>query len=104
MATPNAQKLVRTYRLLMISKSWCPDCVYAKGVFKELKAEPHVVELDKMDEGPELQKEFLELTGQNTVPNLFLDGVHLGTENDLKRIHESGELLQMLTKAKLIVE
>jgi glutaredoxin 3 len=103
MGSTAAQKLVRTYRLLMISKTWCPDCVYAKKVFQEVGAEPHVVELDKLEEGPELQKEFLELTGQNTVPNLFLDGAHLGTENDLKRIHESGELVEKLKAANLII-
>ncbi|CAN6674425.1 glutaredoxin-1 [Trichomonascus vanleenenianus] len=94
-----AKDLISGHSLLMVSKTWCPDCVYAKKVFADLKAEPHVVELDKLENGKELQAAFLELTKQNTVPNVFLNGEHIGTEDDIKRLSESGELEKKLLEA-----
>lgn len=97
-----AKQLINDYKLLCVSKTWCPDCVYAKKVMDELKAKPHYVELDLMDNGKELQAAFLELTKQNTVPNLFIAGEHIGTEHDIKRMHENGELEQKLKAAGLV--
>ena len=47
-------------------------------------------------EGPELQKALLDMTGQNTVPNIFVKGKHIGgCDNTLAAI-ASGELQKML--------
>lgn len=97
-----AQNLISGYKLLCVSKTWCPDCVYAKKVFDELRAQPHYVELDLLDNGKELQAAFLEITKQNTVPNTFIAGEHIGNEHDLKRMYENGELKQKLQAAGLI--
>ncbi|KAA8917338.1 hypothetical protein TRICI_000512 [Trichomonascus ciferrii] len=97
-----AKQLISNHDLLMVSKSWCPDCVYGKKVFADLNAEPHVVELDKLDNGKELQEAFLSITNQNTVPNVFIKGEHIGTENDIARLLENGQLKEKLQKANLI--
>lgn len=98
-----AEDLINKHDFLCVSKSWCPDCVYAKQVFAELNSSPHIVELDKMENGEALQKAFLEITGQNTVPNVFIKQEHIGTEDDIKRLHESGELYKLLESAELIM-
>lgn len=97
-----AKNLIANNRFLVVSKSWCPDCHYAKKVFADLKSNPVYVELDKMEHGDELQAAFLELTKQNTVPNVFIAQEHIGTEHDIKRMLESGELEKKLKAADLI--
>jgi glutaredoxin 3 len=37
-----------------------------------------VHDLDTMDGGADIQSALLELTGQKTVPNVFIHGKHLG--------------------------
>ncbi|ANB13310.1 dithiol glutaredoxin GRX2 [Sugiyamaella lignohabitans] len=98
-----ARDLIKNEKFLFVSKTWCPDCVYGKKVFSDLNTSPpHLVELDLLDNGKELQSAFLEITKQNTVPNVFIDGEHIGTEDDIARLLESGELKQKLETAGLI--
>ncbi|ODQ67878.1 thioredoxin-like protein [Nadsonia fulvescens var. elongata DSM 6958] len=110
MASPSyiqrAQKLIADNDFLMISKSWCPDCVYAHRVWKDVGVadKVHLVELDKLPgvEGPELQKAFLELTNQNTVPNIFFKRKHMGGEVQLEKMEKSGQLIKELKAAQLL--
>ncbi|KAG0480836.1 hypothetical protein HPP92_011694 [Vanilla planifolia] len=45
-----------------------------KALFKRIGVEPLVIELDQLGpQGPQLQKVLERLTGQFTVPNVFLD-------------------------------
>lgn len=97
-----AKSLIEKNKFLVVSKTWCPDCHYAKKVFAGLNSNPVYVELDKLDHGKELQAAFLQLTNQNTVPNVFIAREHIGTENDIKRLLESGELQKKLSDAGLI--
>ncbi|URE17708.1 Glutaredoxin [Musa troglodytarum] len=41
------KKTVSSHDIVIFSKSYCPYCRRAKAVFKELKKEPYVVELDQ---------------------------------------------------------
>lgn len=97
-----ARKLIADHDFLTISKTWCPDCVYAKKVYADLNVESHLVELDKLDNGKELQEAFLQITNQNTVPNVFIKGEHIGTEHDIARMVENGELKAKLQAAGLL--
>ena len=36
------------------------------------------IELDLMDDGPKVQEALLSITGQKTVPNVFIGGKHVG--------------------------
>lgn len=97
-----AQDYIKNEKFLVVSKSWCPDCVYAKKVFADLKAEPFVLEVDKLQDGEQLHKAFIDITNQRTVPNTFIDGEHIGTEDDIARLLANGELKSKLEKAGLI--
>jgi len=44
-----------------------------KALFKRIGVQPHVIELDHLGaQGPQLQKVLERLTGQSTVPNVFI--------------------------------
>ena len=62
--------------------------------------EPLVVELDQLGaQGPQLQKVLERLTGQHTVPNVFIGGKHIGGCTDTVKLHHKGELESVLSEA-----
>ena len=51
---------------------------------------------DQMDNGPEIQSALLDISGQRTVPNVFIKGKHLGGNDDTQAAARSGKLEEML--------
>ncbi|CAG5986490.1 unnamed protein product, partial [Menidia menidia] len=72
------QLLIDSNQVMVFSKSYCPFCVKVKDLFKELKVDCNVVELDLIENGTTYQDMLLEMTGQKTVPNVFINKTHLG--------------------------
>jgi glutaredoxin len=56
--------------------------------------------LDEIDDGAEIQDALYELTGQRTVPNIFIGGEHIGGNSDLQTL-KSKDLLESTIKAAL---
>ncbi|XP_074577286.1 glutaredoxin-C8-like [Curcuma longa] len=90
------KKTIKKHDVVIFSKSYCPYCRRAKGVFKELEKEPYVVELDQRDDGPEIQDALSEFVGRRTVPQVFIHGKHLGGSDDTVEAYESGKLQTLL--------
>ena len=96
---PLAEKVKTTIasdKVVVFSKSWCPFCLKTKDLFDGLGTEYTAVELDEMDDGADWQDELLAQTGQRTVPNVFINGVHLGGNDDTQKAAASGKLKEML--------
>ncbi|KAG6491552.1 hypothetical protein ZIOFF_046484 [Zingiber officinale] len=89
---------VKKHEIVIFSKSYCPYCRRAKGVFKELEKEPYVVELDQRGtyDGSEIQDALSEFVGRRTVPQVFIHGKHLGGSDDTVEAYESGKLQTLL--------
>ena len=81
------------------SKTYCPFCTRVKGLFEEMGVEAFVVELDRLHEEAEIQDALAEMTGQRTVPNVFIGGAHVGGCDDTHEARASGELERMLKEA-----
>jgi glutaredoxin 3 len=62
----------------VFSKSYCPYCTDTKNLFSRLNVPVKVHELDRMPDGSAIQSALLGMTGQRTVPNVFINGKHLG--------------------------
>ncbi|CAL9772682.1 unnamed protein product [Musa acuminata subsp. burmannicoides] len=90
------KKTVSSHDIVIFSKSYCPYCRKAKAVFKELKKEPYVVELDQREDGYEIQDALSEMVGRRTVPQVFIQGKHLGGSDDTVEAYESGKLLTLI--------
>lgn len=60
----------------------------------EINATIH--ELNKMEDGPDIQQALLELTGQRTVPNVFIKGNHIGGNDDTQAAAKSGKIQELL--------
>ncbi|XP_078163336.1 glutaredoxin-C8-like [Carex rostrata] len=87
---------VKGHDIVIFSKSYCPYCKRAKGVFKDLNEEPFVVELDQREDGSEIQDALLEIVGKRTVPQVFIKGKHLGGSDATVEAYESGKLKELL--------
>lgn len=56
-------------------------------------------EIDTMKNGAEIQREPLTMTGQRTVPSVFVNGQHLGGNDQTQQAFQSGALDNMLSLA-----
>ena len=90
------QGLTADADVVIFSKSYCPFCRATKELFASIPYTPMVVELDQTSDGAGLQVVLLEMTGQRTVPNVFIKGQHIGGNDAVQAKAASGELKQML--------
>ena len=68
--------------LQVFSKSFCPYCKQAKKALVDIGIKPVVVELDQRPDGRHIQTALMQLTGQRTVPNVWLNGKFIGGCDD----------------------
>uniref|UniRef100_H3CPJ1 thioredoxin-disulfide reductase (NADPH) n=1 Tax=Tetraodon nigroviridis TaxID=99883 RepID=H3CPJ1_TETNG len=90
------QQLIDSNQVMVFSKSYCPFCVQVKDLFRELQVECNVVELDLMEDGTNYQEMLLEMTGQKSVPNVFINKTHVGGCDKTMQAHKDGSLQQLL--------
>ncbi|KAK1366752.1 Glutaredoxin domain-containing protein [Heracleum sosnowskyi] len=95
-ASKFVKKTISSHSIVIFSKSYCPYCRKAKSVFKELNQKPYVVELDEREDGYEIQGSLGQLVGRRTVPQVFINGKHIGGSDDTVDAYESGELAKLL--------
>ena len=68
--------------VLIFSKSSCPYCHKVKTLFRQLDKPFETVELDSLRNGPQVQQELAQISGQRTVPNVFVGDKHIGGCDD----------------------
>ena len=84
------------WQVVVFSKTSCPFCRKTKNLFLDKGIDAKVIELDKVDNGDAIQDALLELSGQRTVPNVFIKGNHLGGNDDTQKAAREGKLEEML--------
>mmetsp|Transcript_13123 Transcript_13123/g.24932 ORF Transcript_13123/g.24932 Transcript_13123/m.24932 type:complete len:106 (-) Transcript_13123:615-932(-) len=90
------EQIVAASPLVVFSKTTCGYCSRAKSLLNSLNAKFDAVDLDKIDSGSQMQKALAEITGQRTVPNIFMKGNSIGGCDDLMKLHSTGVLEQKL--------
>jgi len=90
------RRMITENKVLVLSKTYCPYCSRTKALLKSLNTEHTVIELDTREDGEALQAAALELTGQRTVPHVFIGGKHIGGNDMTQALHYKGELVPML--------
>eukprot|EP00467_Chlorarachnion_reptans_P026185 CAMPEP_0114498130 /NCGR_PEP_ID=MMETSP0109-20121206/6710_1 /TAXON_ID=29199 /ORGANISM="Chlorarachnion reptans, Strain CCCM449" /LENGTH=99 /DNA_ID=CAMNT_0001675591 /DNA_START=259 /DNA_END=558 /DNA_ORIENTATION=- len=82
-------KLVQENTVVIFSKSYCPHCKRAKKGLTDIGVVYKALELDLREDGASIQETLQKMTGQKTVPNVWLKGKHLGGADDtIKAIKE----------------
>lgn len=80
------EDLIKSKTVFVASKSYCPYCSATKKLLNDVYPEAYVLELDTMEDGTEIQDALAKLTGQRTVPNVFIKGKHIGGNSDLQAL------------------
>jgi glutaredoxin len=86
--------------VIIFSKTTCPFCAEIKQLFESLGIEYSALELDQLDIGAEIQIGLEEKTGQRTVPNIFINGEHIGGASDTKKLHAEEQLMAKVNAKK----
>ncbi|KAF1938524.1 glutaredoxin [Clathrospora elynae] len=94
------QSIIDENAVAVFSKSYCPHCKAAKQLLSESGAKFYAVELDQVDDGSAIQSTLGDLTGQTTVPNIFIAQKHIGGNSDLQA--SKGQLKNLLKEAGAI--
>jgi len=82
---PSLDELMVSNRCVMFSMPSCPWCVRAEDFLKSKKLKCNVVNLQ---DSQFLAFEVIKTTGQRTVPNIFIDGKHVGGHDALLEAQE----------------
>ncbi|MCQ4167173.1 glutaredoxin 3 [Tahibacter harae] len=78
----------------MYTTAICPYCVAAKNVLKSKGLEYSEI---RIDTDPARLAEMLERShGRRTVPQIFINGIHVGGHDDLVAADRSGRLAEIL--------
>ncbi|KAJ3580074.1 hypothetical protein NPX13_g495 [Xylaria arbuscula] len=93
-ASTKAQTIIKENAVAVFSKSYCPYCQASKKLLDDVGAKYFAIELDKVDDGAAIQNALEEISGQRTVPNIYIGGKHIGGNSDLQA--KKGELKSLL--------
>ena len=93
------QGMIDGNKVMMFSKEYCPFCTKAKQILKSAGIDFKVYELDKEADGASMQDKLKEMSGQRTVPNIYIGGKHLGGCDDLQAGMANGKVKQMVEAA-----
>jgi glutaredoxin 3 len=79
------------------TKAWCPYCVRAKQLLARKGVEP--TEFDITLGGPKRGEMIDRAGGRTTVPQIFINGRHVGGSDDLAELERAGKLDALLAAA-----
>lgn len=82
--------------VVMYTTAVCPYCIRAE----QLLNSKGVSEIEKIrvDLQPELRVAMMEKTGRRTVPQIYINGEHVGGYEDLASLNRAGKLDALLSK------
>ncbi|CAM9520010.1 unnamed protein product [Scytosiphon promiscuus] len=95
----SVKEMVGKHGVVVYSKSYCPYCTKAKKALNEIGAKYELIELDQVENGSAVQDALQSITGQRSVPNVFIGGTSIGGGDDTVKLKKSGELLTKVTAA-----
>ena len=76
------------------SSLWCPFCARAKALLDRKGVEYREIDVDR---DPNLRQQMMQRAGgRRTVPQIFVDGRHVGGSDDLAALERAGELDALL--------
>jgi glutaredoxin 3 len=81
-------------KIIIYSKDYCPYCSRAKQLLQQKKQTFTEIRIDLH---PELRDEMInQSNGRTTVPQIFINGQHIGGCDDLYALEDQGTLDELL--------
>lgn len=81
--------------VLLYTTNWCPFCHRAKALLKEKGVQ--WTELD-IEADPAHRQAMIDVSRRNTVPQIFINGTHVGGSDELCALDAKGELDNLLAR------
>lgn len=86
--------------ITMYSTATCPFCIRAER-YLQSKGVTTIINFVRVDLDPAMRRTMMERTGRRTVPQIYIDDVHVGGYEDLVALDRAGGLQPLLDgKAK----
>lgn len=83
-----------TAQVTIYRTGWCPFCQRAESLLaKKSVAKIESIDLDMQ---PEQRAIMIEKAGRTSVPQIFIDGTHIGGCDELMALEQAGKLDAML--------
>ncbi|KAL5603796.1 hypothetical protein FOVSG1_006546 [Fusarium oxysporum f. sp. vasinfectum] len=98
-ATEQVQQLINDNNVVIFSKSYCPYCRQTKKILDDLNTVYGLLELDEVSEGSALQDALEQMSGQRTVPNVYIKQRHIGGNSDVQSLMSAGKLANLIKEA-----
>ena len=86
-------------RIEIYTKDWCGFSRRAKALLDAKRLDYREVDVT---EDPVGEREMIARAGRHTVPQVFIDGTHVGGADDLARLEASGELDRILAAGPVL--
>lgn len=80
----------------MYATNWCPYCARARNLFA---ARGVAIEEIDVEAVPGSREAMLKRSGRGTVPQIFIDGKHVGGSDDLLTLEAAGQLDPLLGRS-----
>jgi len=78
----------------MYTTAVCPYCIRAKQILKARGVEQ--IDEVRVDTDPDARMTMMQITGQRTVPQIFIGATHVGGCDDLMALDSRGGLVPLL--------
>ncbi|XP_047377180.1 glutaredoxin 2 isoform X1 [Sciurus carolinensis] len=95
------QETISDNCVVIFSKTSCSYCTMAKKIFHDMNVNYKAVELDMLEYGSQFQDALHKMTGERTVPRIFVNGTFIGGATDTQRLHKEGKLLPLVHQCYL---
>ncbi|KAM0429717.1 hypothetical protein ACHAPT_006323 [Fusarium lateritium] len=98
------QQIIDDNAVVVFSKSYCPYCRQTKKTLDDLNATYELLELDQISDGSAIQDALEVISGQRTVPNVYIKQQHIGGNSDVQSLKSAGKLQNLLKDAGAVKE
>ena len=93
------QQKTKDHPVMVFGKTTCSYCKMAKKVLDETGVNYEFETIDNKDDCAALQDMFLKMTGERTVPRVYVGGKCIGGGTDVFTLHNQGKLVEMMKEA-----
>jgi Glutaredoxin, GrxC family len=80
-------------KVIIYSRDYCPYCTNAIRLLKSKSVDYVLIDIT---DNPEKRSEMIEKSNRTTVPQIFINGEHVGGFDDLNALDMAGKLDKML--------
>jgi glutaredoxin 3 len=87
------EAVIQKHGVVVFSKTWCPFSLDVKDFLgSQMGVRVYAIEIDEHPEGAKIHNYIKAKTNYNTVPVVFIKGKFIGGCDNVKALHEKGEL------------